>query len=376
MDSHRWVIYLLSILFSSYLYLSLSLSVSLSPYLYISLSLSHSLSVCLLLLPPLYRYPILLLAAIRPRSFWPEYFWTNKDFIQFTYDNARDQLHGQQTLQTKSFPAIPIIEKKLEQLFPSTVSTASAAAPSSSASSLPSSKGLKALIELFETNELSLSSLSSLHLRTLSYSVSATSLPFYSYIFPLSTISQWIDQQIKDLLYLDSLLYSELEDLSILQKQSPESDLLHRDRVRSSQRQGRETIRSQYQQMNNKDEDLEVSRRDPIKRLTDKELIKLCSQRGLISYQEISESEDEAVTNRSHTEDSDEPSRRDDIAEEMILMKGKWDRVDMERRLKDWLILSKKIQQDEMTKTHLTSLVSHLIVLGSIRKSDQIVKSK
>jgi hypothetical protein len=174
-----------------------------------------------------------------------------------------------------------------------------------------------------------------------------------------------MDQQIQDILYLDSLLYSQQqENLSVDQIVSSQ-DVGRREHNRNqNRRQGRRSPQ----------EELEVGvekEKDPIRRLTDKELIKICSQRGLISFEE-NEGKAKLVTETGTSKSTagDDPVGEDDIAEEMILIKGKWDRRDLEKRLNEWLILSKRIQQGKaMTSSHLTSLVSHLIVLGSGQKA-------
>lgn len=135
-----------------------------------------------------------MLAALRPKSFWPSILWTNKDFIKFTYDDINEQIQTKNTLENfQNYPHIGVIKPRIESI----------------AKSLES---IRYGCEIFNDNDLSLNSLPPLHIKMISVSLCLCSLPIINTFLSTSYLIQLIDKYITDLLLDDSLLLEELKE--------------------------------------------------------------------------------------------------------------------------------------------------------------------
>jgi hypothetical protein len=255
-----------------------------------------------------------MMAAIRPRSFWPEFLWTNKDFIQFTYDAIKDRNHGKDSLikNQSNYPSVQMITQKFSQI---------------NAQKLNSS--LKNAMELFRSSTLSLQSLPYFHLRMLSHSLSISSLPFYNFMTPSSRLIPQIDRYIQEIFYDDMLLR---QDLTFIQQLT----------------------------------DKELVRRCLLRGL-------LATRTQEINFDEKRNGKEDNGDDNDDAAGQDDEEKREsdssDISEDMILKYGKWNRKELEAGLREWLIISEKITNLKGDVASTNSLVSHLIVFGYPQKN-------
>jgi hypothetical protein len=258
-----------------------------------------------------------MMAAIRPRSFWPEFLWTNKDFIQFTYDAIKDQNHGKDSLikNQSNYPSIQMMTQKFSLI-----------------NSERLNSSLKSALELFESSTLTFQALPYFHLRMLSHSLSISSLPFYNFMTPSSRLIPRIDQYVQEILFDDMLLRQDLTVISQLTDKELIKRCLLRGLLASSTTSNSEDI-------------INLEKAKTNVKGGDKE------------------DEDENENEEKRKNDGD------DIPEEMILKVGKWKRRDLEESLKEWLTISEKITKTK--ELNLNSLVSHLIVFGYPHKNLQ-----
>ena len=262
-----------------------------------------------------------MLAAFRPRTFWPSFLWTNKDFIKFTYEEIKEQKNVQLAFDIKeSYPLISIIKDRLREIGISEQST-------------------KHSCEAFFDSNLALSSLPSLHLKMLSLSLCLFSLPTLNTFLTKNYLIKLIEQHTSNILYDDFLLFRELQQQSQSQQQ---------------QQQG-------Y-----------------FPNLTNMELIQACLKRGLLDDQQINltdiieeevEKEKEKKKKEGEENETDEileiansKELDNDIKEEQILERGKWNRKQLESRLYQWILLMHQIKQ--LKVPNMSSIISHLIALG------------
>lgn len=289
-----------------------------------------------------HSYPAIMMAAIRPRSFWPEFLWTNKDFIQFSNDAVKDQVHGKESLlKTQSkHPSLMLITQKLNQINSSRLQTT-----------------LPPLLQLFNSAELAFDSLSYLHLRMIAYSLSICSLPFYNFILPSRYLIQSMDKAINDIIFDDNLLRNDLDILS----QLTNKEILKRCVVRGL---------IPYSEVNLDDEWIEKVKQEVKSEL---ELLKTTeanrnSDRKKIRGQRMAVPRDQELYTADAEDTAEEERIRkdDDISEKLILRCGKWNRLELEEHLGEWLHITEKIIKGNVANRN--SLISHLIVFGYPRR--------